>query len=154
MGWRITLATVAATVAAMAMPGAAWAAPLSPQDPTFKAIAAADAALFDAAFHCDLDTMARYVADDLEFYHDEGGLAVGKADLIAKTRANICGKMKRELVTETLEVYPVPGFGAIETGSHRFLHPAEPSNVGKGKFAHVWKLDGTQWKLFRVLSFH
>lgn len=150
---KILVVVVALTVA-WALPGAAWAAPLSPHDPTFKAVAAADAALFDAAFRCDLDTMAKYVADDLEFYHDEGGLAVGKADLVAKTRENICGTMKRELVTGTLEVYPVPGFGAIETGSHRFLHPAEPNNIGDGKFAHVWKLDGTQWKLFRVLSFH
>ena len=81
------------------LPAAVQAAPLPPQDATYQAIAAADAALFGASNRCDLESFGRYFTDDLEFYHDHDGLSVGKDDLIAKTRANICGKMVRELAS-------------------------------------------------------
>jgi hypothetical protein len=61
--------------------------------------------------------------------------------------------MSRELVPGSLEVHPVPGFGAIQLGTHRFLHPAEPKNIGEAKFIHVWRLQNGAWKLARVLSF-
>jgi hypothetical protein len=134
-------------------PICAQAAPLPADDATTRAVAAADAALFGASNRCDMDTFGRYVADDLEFYHDKDGLSVGKADLIAKTRANICGKMVRELVPGSLKVYPLPGFGAIEMGTHRFLHPGEPNNIGQADFTHVWQLKDGVWKLSRVLSY-
>src|SRR4051812_5276567 len=140
-------------VAAMLMPVAPSAAPLPAQDPVYKAIAAADAALFGASNRCDLAAMGKLVDDNLEFYHDKSGLSVGKADLLQKTRDNICGKMVRELVASSFEVYPLPGYGAVELGTHRFLHPAEPNNIGQAKFIHVWRLQGGAWKLTRVLSF-
>ena len=149
MRFRNTLACLAT----LALMGTAQAAPVSPQDPAYKMVAAADLALFDAAFSCDLETMAKYVSDELEFYHDNTGLARGKDDLLQKTKANICGKMRRELVPGSMQIYPLPGFGALQTGSHRFLHPAEPGNVGKGQFAHVWQFKDGSWKLYRALSF-
>jgi hypothetical protein len=134
-------------------PVAAQAAPLSPSDATYKAIAAADAALFGASNRCDLDTFGSYLADDLEFYHDRDGLSVGKDDLIQKTRNNICGKMVRELVPGSFKVYPLPGYGAIEMGTHRFLHPGNPNDIGQAEFTHVWRLKNSRWQLERVLSF-
>ena len=97
--------------------------------------------------------MARYFTDDLEFYHDNTGLSVGKDDLLQKTRANICGKMKRELVPGSMIVHPLPGFGAVQIGRHRFLHPAEPNNIGQAEFVHVWQFKDGAWKISRVLSF-
>lgn len=145
--WFLTLMLCAAPAAAQA------SGPLGKENETFKAVAAADAALFGATNRCDLETLGRYVADDLEFYHDVTELSVGKADLIAKTRSNICGKMIRELVPGSLTIYPLPGYGAIETGTHRFLHPAEPNNIGEAQFIHVWRhIDGS-WQLARVLSY-
>jgi len=138
---------------ALTMPAAAQANPLSPQDPLYKAVASADAAVFGAANRCDLETFGKYFTDDLEFYHDKTGLSVGKADLIQKTRSNICGKMVRELVPESLVVYPLPGFGAIEIGTHRFLHPGEPNNIGQAQFLHVWQLKDGQWRISRVISY-
>ena len=123
------------------------------QDPLYKAIASADAAVFGASNRCDLETFGNYFTDDLEFYHDKGGLSVGKPDLIQKTRDNICGKMVRELVPGSLSVYPLPGFGALEIGTHRFLHPGEPANIGQAQFLHVWQLKDGQWRISRVISY-
>lgn len=126
---------------------------LAPQDPLYKSIAAADAALFGATNRCDLATLSTFLADDLEFYHDKDGLSVGKDDLLQKTRENICGNMVRELVPGSLEVHPLPGFGAIEIGTHRFLHPREPGNVGQARFLHIWQNRNGAWKLSRVISY-
>jgi hypothetical protein len=40
----------------------------------------------------------------------------------------ICGKVHRELVPGTLEVHPIPGYGALEIGAHRFCE-ASPQRV-------------------------
>jgi hypothetical protein len=138
---------------ALGAPGAAQAAPLAPQDPIYKAIAAADAAVFGASNRCDLETFSKYFTDDLEFYHDQSGLSVGKDDLIQKTKNNICGKMVRELVPGSLVVYPLPGYGAIEIGTHRFLHPGDLNDIGEAQFLHIWQLKGGAWKISRVISY-
>ena len=135
------------------MPGAAQAASLTPQDPLYKTIAAADAAVFAASNRCDLETMANFFTDDLEFYHDRTGLAVGKADLLQKTKANICGKMVRELVPGSLEVYPLHDYGAVQIGTHRFLHPGEPNNIGQARFIHIWRNQNGAWRITRVISY-
>ncbi|HUH61667.1 MAG TPA: nuclear transport factor 2 family protein, partial [Terracidiphilus sp.] len=62
-------------------------------DSLYKTIAALDAKLFDAYNHCDLDTMGSMVADDLEFYHDQTGLMVGKQPFLEAIKNNICGKV-------------------------------------------------------------
>jgi hypothetical protein len=132
----------------------AFAAGLPSQDPVYRAIAAADAGLFGAVNSCAMEAVADYFTDDVEFYHDVGGLDPDKATVVRKIREAFCGnKMRRELVPGSLEVHPVPGFGAIQLGTHRFLHPAEPNNIGEAKFIHVWRLQNGAWKLARVLSF-
>ena len=47
-------------------------------DPLFQTIQSLDAKLFDAYNHCDLEKFGALLADDLEFYHDKGGLSVGR----------------------------------------------------------------------------
>lgn len=118
-----------------------------------KAIAEADAAVFGASNRCDLDTFGSYFTDDPEFYHDKDGLSVGKADLIQKTKDKICGKMIRELVPGSLKVFPLPGFGALEMGTHRFLHPGAPNDIGQADFLHVWQFKNGVWKISRVISY-
>ena len=39
-----------------------------------KAIATLDAALFDAYNRCDLEKFASFIAENVEFYHDQGGV--------------------------------------------------------------------------------
>ena len=119
----------------------------------FQTIKAQDAALFEAYNTCDLKTLGSMVSEDLEFYHDQTGLAVGRQVFVDAIKANICGKVTRELVAGSLEVYPLKGYGAVEIGVHRFHHPGQEDNVGEAKFVHLWRLKDGVWKVARVISF-
>jgi len=122
-------------------------------DPLYQTISGLDTAIFDAYNHCELAKMGSMVADDLEFYHDQTGLAVGRQSLIDGVKNNICGKVHRELVAGSLEVYPLKGYGAVEIGVHTFSHPGDPANVGEAKFVQLWRLKDGSWQLTRVISF-
>lgn len=123
-----------------------------------RTVAALDARLFDAYNRCDLQTLGAIVADDLEFYHDKTGLSRGRAAFIEAIRNNICGKVHRDLVPGSLEVYPLHAYGAVEIGSHVFCDPrqmprCDPARSGTAKFVMLWQNDGGSWKLTRVISY-
>lgn len=123
-------------------------------EPLFKTIQSLDAKLFDAYNHCDLKTLGEMVSDDLEFYHDQTGLSVGKAPFLAAIKQNICGKVERALLPDTLEVYPLKGYGAVEIGIHRFHHPGHPEDgMGDAKFVTLWQYKEGTWKVTRVISY-
>jgi ketosteroid isomerase-like protein len=123
-------------------------------DPLFKTIQSLDAKLFDAYNHCDLTTLGSMVSDDLEFYHDQTGLSVGKEPFLTAIKQNICGKVQRTLLTDTLEVYPLNGYGAVEIGIHRFHHPGRPEDgMGDAKFVTLWQNNKGAWKVTRVISY-
>jgi hypothetical protein len=126
---------------------------LPPTDALYKTVAGLDAALFDAYNHCNIDKLGSMVAEDLEFYHDQTGLSVGRQTFLDAIKANICGKVHRELVPGTLEVYPLKSYGAVEVGIHRFTHPDDPHALGEAKFVTVWQLKDGDWKMTRAISF-
>jgi hypothetical protein len=126
---------------------------LPPSDPLYKTVAGLDTDLFDAYNKCQLEKLGSLVAEDLEFYHDKTGLAVGRQTFVDAIRNNICGKVHRELVPGTLEVYPIEGFGAVEIGIHRFTHPGDPQNIGEAKFITLWQHKNGSWKVTRAISF-
>jgi len=127
-----------------------------------------DQALYDTIVHLDslffgayntcsvnLDTYAAFYADNLEFYHDKGGFSSSKKDMVEATRKNICGKVTRELVQGSVEVYPVANYGAIEIGFHKFHNSAEPNAPSRpGRFVIVWHRTNDGWKITRVISLH
>ena len=120
-----------------------------------RTLTALDAALFDAYNKCDLDKFASFVDENVEFYHDQGGLTLGRAALTDAVKKNICGRVTRELVPGTLKIYPMKGYGAIEMGVHRFHHPGheDTEGVGEGQFVHLWQYKDGAWKVTRVLSY-
>src|ERR1700686_1470068 len=61
------------------------------QEELDRAVTALDAALFDAYNRCDLEKFASFIADDVEFYHDQGGVTFGRAALTDSVKKNICG---------------------------------------------------------------
>jgi len=121
----------------------------------FKTIESLDSRLFDAYNHCDLKTLGAMVSEDLEFYHDQSGLSVGKDPFIAAIKQNICDKVQRILVPGSMEVYPLKGYGAVEIGVHRFHHPAHPEDgVGEAKFVTLWQNKDGVWKVTRAISYN
>jgi hypothetical protein len=125
------------------------------QEELNKVVAALDAALFDSYNRCDLEKNATFFADDVEFYHDQGGVTLGKEKLVESIKKNICGKVTRELVAGSLQVYPMKGYGAVEMGVHRFHHPGhdDTEGVGEAKFIHLWRYKDGAWKITRVISY-
>jgi hypothetical protein len=118
-----------------------------------SALTALDAQLFDAYNRCDLATFRSLLTDDLEFYHDQGGVMRSADAVTAAVEQNICGKVRRELVPGTLEVDRIAGFGGIEQGSHRFCELASGTCVGIARFMHVWKYEDGVWRVSRIISY-
>ena len=115
-----------------------------------------DSVLFEGYNTCKLDRFEKYFSDSIEFYHDKGGLTTSKKELIASLKKNICGKVTRELIKGSIEVYPIPGYRAIQMGSHRFHNNQEPPGTPSriGKFVHTWQYKNGEWKITRVISLH
>lgn len=122
----------------------------------YDSIVHMDSVLFGAYNTCDTVTMASCFSEDIEFYHDQGGLMTNKDSLMLATKNNICGKVTRVLVSGSIEVYPIANYGAIEMGQHYFINNREPKPKypSIGKFVHTWKKETTGWKLTRVISLH
>jgi hypothetical protein len=128
----------------------------APSGELFRTIASLDRELFDAYNRCDLEKFGSLLADDLEFYHDQTGLSRSRQSTVDAVRSNICGKVHRDLVPGTLEVYPLKGYGAIESGTHLFCDPKLGKcgeGSGTGKFFMLWQNKDGAWKLTRVISY-
>ena len=124
----------------------------------YRTIVYHDSVFFNAYNTCNvnLSTYASYFSEDIEFYHDQGGIMTSKEDIVKATERNICGKVTRELVKGSIEVYPIKDYGAVEIGLHRFHNNTEPAGTKSkvGRFTIIWKNENNNWKITRVLSLH
>ncbi|MEM6285730.1 MAG: nuclear transport factor 2 family protein [Bacteroidota bacterium] len=122
--------------------------------PLFEELREMDRTLFDAIFvACDPEAAIALLDADVEFYHDKVGVTRGQEvhDAIRR-QAEGCPReqgLVREVILETLLVSPVPGFGAVQMGEHRFIQAEE---TGRARFAHVWRQTEDGWRVHRVLS--
>lgn len=123
-----------------------------------------DSLLFDVAFNtCNHVQLAQLTADNFEFYHDQGGITLGKDNFVNSVKVGVCSnnyKAIRKLVPGSMEVYPMHKegklYGAIQMGDHEFwaLEPNKPIyQTSKAKFIHLWMLQNGEWKFYRGLSF-
>lgn len=119
-------------------------------------VVALDSIFFTAYNNCNLEKMASLISEDLEFYHDQGGLMTSKDSVMEAIKKNICGKVTRELVKGSIEVYPIAGYGAVEMGQHFFHNNQEPEPAEPkiGKFVQLWKNENGNWRLTRIISLH
>lgn len=118
-------------------------------------ILALDGRLFAAFNNRDIETMRALMSEDLEFYHDTAGL-LNYEQNFRNTRSlfESDNDLRRELLEESTKVYPVPDYGAIQTGEHRFCHTSngEP-DCGVFRFLHIWQRTEDAWQITRVVSY-
>lgn len=124
-----------------------------------------DSLIFEAGFNnCDLKALATMLTDDLEFYHDKGGIQ-NKDQFLQAMQENICSspdrKPIRKLVPNSLLVYPLYDngdlYGAIQEGAHEF-YIREPGKqlykTGSALFSILWIRKDDLWLAKRVYSYH
>lgn len=122
----------------------------------YETIVRMDSVFFNAYNTCNMEIQSSIYSDSIEFYHDQGGLNTSKRDILEATKRNICGKVTRELVKGSIEVYPINGYGAIEMGLHKFHNNTQKENeFSKGsKFVIIWQHKNNTWNITRVISLH
>lgn len=112
---------------------------------------------------CDTSAFTEFFAEDVEFYHDKGGVTLGLRDLLSTFRQNLCSgnfRLRREAVEGSVKVFPLKKdnviYGAIISGEHLFyvIEQGKPEHAeGLAKFTHLWLLKNGEWKMTRVLSY-
>ena len=127
------------------------------------AITKADADLFAAVFdRCDADAVAAMLTGDFRFVHDKDGES-GRAKFLDDMRGH-CERVKtgedfparRALVPETLEVWPIDRYGALEIGTHRFYArlKGKPETLTEtGNFMFLWKQVDGKWLMAESISY-
>lgn len=141
------------------------AAPAIPEGAELqRTVAAHDAALFAVMFdRCDPAALSGLVTEDIEFYHDKGGRMAGRAAFVADYAKGCEGwaapdawRSRRELVAGSMRVFPIPGYGAVEEGTHQFYERkgnGPEKLVGRAHFSVLWKLDADgRWRMARAFS--
>jgi len=121
----------------------------------YEEIAKLDSVVFDAFNKRAIDGFALYFSKDLEFFHDKGGLTGFDHTIkFLQSLKDSGDDLRRELIKESLEVFPIPGYGAMQIGSHRFYHTRNKNSNGAiFKFVHIWQKKDDHWKITRVVSY-
>jgi hypothetical protein len=120
----------------------------------FNTINHMDSIFWKAYNTCDMELQSEIYSENIEFFHDQMGLITSKKIILDATRNNICGKITRELVKGSVEVYPIPNFGAVQTGMHKFHNVQENWNSEELKFIVIWEQKQNSWKIAKVISLH
>ena len=122
-----------------------------------------DSLFWNAYNSCDTAKYQQFIASDVEFYHDKGGITLGLEKLLEITKKNLCGptdfRLRREAVPGTVKVFPMENggiiYGAIISGAHVFYirQAGQEKLDGLAKFTHLWILKNGVWKMTRILSY-
>ncbi|HTL55496.1 MAG TPA: nuclear transport factor 2 family protein [Candidatus Limnocylindrales bacterium] len=124
-----------------------------------------DRLFWNAYNTCDLESFKKFFTDDVEFYHDQGGVTLGVNALTETVRTNLCGsnprRVRREAVPGSVKVFPLRNgmeiYGAIISGEHLFYvtEPGKKEKLqGRANFTHLWLIKNGAAKMARVLSFN
>lgn len=118
-------------------------------------VAEVDALAFAAFNDRDVDRLMKFISRDLEFFHDQDGVS-GYDEFVSSSRRlfSTNAPLRRRLVPGSLQVHPIPGYGAIQIGRHEFCHWENGrDDCGVFGFTHVWKRSDDGWQITRVLSY-
>jgi Domain of unknown function (DUF3471)/Domain of unknown function (DUF4440) len=122
-----------------------------------------DSLFWDAYNKCDIESFPQFFDNDVEFYHDMGGMTIGLEGIISNMKKNLCAdngfRLRREAVEGSVKVFPLKSsgtiYGAIFSGEHVFyiLEKGGERLDGLAKFNHLWLLKDGTWKMTRILSY-
>jgi len=120
----------------------------------YQTIAHMDSVLFDAFNNHQLEVLQQVFAGNAEFYHDRDGLSDYHTTMNNFKRVFAeTPDLHRDLVAGTLEIYPLPGYGALETGEHRFTLTRNGQKLSTVyKFTNIWQFKDGLWKVTRSIS--
>lgn len=130
---------------------------LLPHTALLEEITAADQKLYTAFEKCDITEYGTLLDKNLEFYQDRTGKTGYEYNLQAvRNRCAEGIKLRRELEADSVIVNAVPGFGAIQSGVHKFY--AIDANGQEhldaiARFTNVWSKQSGSWKLIRAISY-
>jgi ketosteroid isomerase-like protein len=126
-----------------------------PTKTLYTEIAKMDSLLFDAFNSRNIEKLKIFFSTDLEVYQDNTGLrnysqtVTSFTELFKKEYV-----LKRKLVAQSMEVYPVKDFGAIQTGRHTFCHTENGKlECATFRFMHVWEKTADGWKIKRLITY-
>lgn len=121
----------------------------------FNEIEQMDKVVFDAFNSQNMPVFKALFDENLEWFQDNGGLL--NYETVFKNFEEMFHKeykLTRTLVKGSLEVHPIKGYGAIETGSHQFRHIENgKEEIGTFKFLMIWQKKDGKWKITRVVSY-
>lgn len=150
-----------AAVALFALPRTASANPtVIPAE-----IKAADTAYWAAYNNCDFKALDALTAEDVEFYHDLGGITHGRADLTGSVRDNICAEkdvsVRRDAAPDETQIFMLRRgnevYAALVTGQHHFFRVMKANGAAvptdNARFSALWLKQDKGWKLSRVMSY-
>jgi hypothetical protein len=129
----------------------------------FTELAVKDAELFDAIFNkCNIERLGELITEDFEFYHDKSGQVAKSGKEFVDSIRGMCERQtkgtdyraRRVLQRNSLEVYPLNNYGAVQMGIHRFYPLIKGKSNEVAKFTHLWKKENGEWKLARVVSYN
>ncbi len=121
----------------------------------YDEIAHADSLLFDAFNSKNVYKMKTYFDSSVEVYQDNLGVRNYQQTMEAfGTLFKKSGALTRKLVPGSMEVYPIKGFGAIQTGEHVFSHKeGGKMQSATFKFMKIWKKTGNSWRITRLVTY-
>jgi hypothetical protein len=123
-----------------------------------------DSLFWQSYNRCDTTGYDQFFSNDVEFYHDKGGITLGVENMAMSIKKNLCSnsgfRLRREEVKGTVKIFPLQNngviYGTILSGEHLFyvLEKGKEARLnGKAKFTHLWLLKDGVWKMARILSY-
>jgi uncharacterized protein (TIGR02246 family) len=104
---------------------------------------------FERAFNDDdADALAALLTEDAQVLPQQGEIVSGREDIREFMKAQMLPIISFN--TET-EMSLARGDIAIEQGHYTVRNVRRGSEVEVGKYMHVWKRQGDDWKLFRIM---
>ena len=123
--------------------------------PLYNEIAHMDTLLFDAFNSRNIDRLKQFFDTSLELYQDNIGVRNYKETIDAFSNLfKMDYVLTRKLVSGSMEVYPIKGYGAIQTGMHVFSHTENGKyQEGTYKFMQIWQKKDGVWRVTREITY-